>query len=169
MESVLVLSADERPTTRLLAQLVAEGVRIAGFEPKVHTPENCPADLSQFRLVFLGYQAPLLWHQPLSHFLSKHGSSLRGREVALFNSYSSGYGKFFFKRLLRKLEPFGIRPRFTLSLRRKGFWAFLGGGFLSEEDLIRTRAFGERTSNTVFGIRIRRDSEKARIRGYRKV
>lgn len=165
-DSVLVIGADERPSTRLLVELVAEGVRAAGFEAVVRSVEGCPQDLSQFRLVFLGYQAPFLWHQPLSQLLSSGGASLQGREVAIFHSYSARYGRYYFRRLLKKLAKLGIRPGFTLSLRRRGFWALLGGGSFAEEDLARARAFGERTTNTAFGIRVRKHSEKSRIRGY---
>lgn len=168
MPSVLVVSVDERPTTRLLVELIAEGVRTAGFEVLACSADKCPEDLSSFRLVFLGYQAPILWHQPLSHFVVERKLQLSGREVALFNSYSTGFGRYFFKRLLNKLAGFGIKPQFTLSLRRTGLWAFLGGGVLSEGDLIRAKAFGERTSNTVFGVRIRKESRKSSIAGYQK-
>jgi hypothetical protein len=168
VEPVLVVVADERATTRLLAELVTEGVRVAGFEPLLVPAEKVPADLSPYRLVFLGYQAPLLFHQPLSRFLQTRGPSLRGRTLALFHSYSARYGRYFFRKLVRRLSSLGCEPKFTLSLRRRGWWAFIGGGWLAEEDLARAKAFGERTSNTAYGVRVRKESEKARIKGYQK-
>lgn len=169
MEPVLIISADERPTTRLLVELVAEGVRIAGFEAVVRSVERCPEDLAPFKLVFIGYQAPILFHQPLSQFLNRFGPKLRGHQIALFNTYSWKFGRYFFKNLQKKMVKLGIEPKHTLSFRRHGgLWALLGGGHLREEDLVRAKAFGERTSNTVYGVRIRKHSEKSRIKGYQK-
>jgi hypothetical protein len=53
----------------------------------------------------------------------------------------------------------------TIGLRRGGF---LGLGALPEIELARAQAFGERTANSVRGIRVKKMQEKARIRFYKK-
>jgi len=67
------------------------------------------------------------------------------------------------EKIFENAQAQGARVVNTLALNAKGF-----AKTLSEEDLARAKAFGERTVRNLSGVQPERTSEKRRIKGYVK-
>lgn len=184
---VLIVFASKKGSARRLAEQIAIGCQNAGitpdivdlrdsykffdylhflpFQAKYDPKETIGHDIANYDLIFTGFEVHnISENSKLLHFIELN--DFRNKKVALFCSY------YFHRKYLNLIES-RFRARNadvfnTISLKRKGLFAFFGRGVLDENDLVRAQAFAERTINNLLGRRITKDSEKSQIRGYRK-
>ncbi len=181
----LIVFSSKTGSAKRLAEHVIRGCEAAGVEPDrkdlmdsyklfdyLHflpfLPEGNSGlshDLSHYDLIFVGFEIHNLSESSsLRNFIREN--DFRGKKVALFCSYF--LNRKYLQKIVDQFEDKNAHVYNTLSLKRKGLPAFIGLGELTEDDLIRAEAFAERTVNNLLGRRIRKESEKGQIRGYRK-
>jgi len=149
-------------TVARAAEAVAQGLKEAGMEFDSVDASAAPAT-EAYSLVFIGASAGMTGvGKEAAALLGKNNWA--GKSVALFFVVDS-FGKKALESAAVGLAARGAFVKGTIGLRRGGF---LGLGALLEIELARAQAFGERTANSVRGIRVRKAQEKARIRFYKK-
>ena len=182
---ILIAFASKSKSAELLASHIVEGCRIAGIEPEMlnlgdsyklfdylpirsllpKSKIQMPHDLSSYDIIFIGFEIHNASESgKFLDFIESHDFS--GKRVALFCSYY--VNRKYLDRIVKKLEGRNAQVFNTISLKRKGLSAFIGFGSLDENDLVRAEAFAERTINNTLGRKVRKDSEKSQIKGYRK-
>jgi len=153
----LIVYSSKRGHAEKLARAVFEGVRRT--PSRATLAEASPeAGADAFSMVFIGFEesAP----QPIREFVESNDWT--GKKVAFFGADAG------FDALSKKLGEAGAEVLGSLNAHVTGFLSFLGFGDVSEQDLIRARGFGERTTNTAFYFRVGGNKEKHRIKGYLK-
>ncbi len=161
----LVVCSDGGPALEL-AKAVAAGVASTGVETVFSSTADAPE--SDCRLVFIGGGAFAFsdFGKQVLELVRK--TSWEGRKAAVFAACAGG-GRKKVDALAQALAGNGANVIGTLAIELPGVLGALGKGVLSENDLVRARAFGEKLAYHALGERpAARRKEKENIRGYLK-
>jgi menaquinone-dependent protoporphyrinogen IX oxidase len=184
---VLIIYASKKGASKKVAQHIAIGCRVTGIEPEIIDLKDSLRlfdylhflpfvakgiaskekiqDLAKYDLIFAGFDIHNLSESSeLYNFIESN--DFLGKKVALFCTYFTN--RKHLDSIAEKFKRKNAEIYNTLSLRRKGVYAYFGLGSTDENDLIRAEAFAERTINNLLGRHITKESEKTQIRNYRK-
>ena len=148
-----------------LAAAVADGAKTTGSEVAV-IEAGALDGAGDFDLLFIG-TGSYAFGPDHAVIASLSSPKLSGRRVAVFCVHSGG-GKAVLAKMASLAAAAGALESGSLSIPLRGILKHIGKGNLQEIDLVRARAFGERTCNKSFGLRVAKDNEKQRIKGYEK-
>ncbi|MBI3588007.1 hypothetical protein HY995_03475 [Candidatus Micrarchaeota archaeon] len=163
---VLVLHPPKAGVTQRLALEILSGAAGTGAQAELVTTDKKP-NLSAYDLAFIGSGVYALHADPSIRSIVEKADWSGGRKAAFFCTYSHA-GKKAVGNLSKTVEKKGGVVLGTLSIRTKGILTYLGRGELTESDLVRAHAFGEKMTNTASGRWVKRVNEKERIRGYKQ-
>jgi flavodoxin len=150
-------------TAAKAAEKVAEGLRQNGLDA-VSSALPTAEDPQSFDITLVGTGSGLLG-LPAEAKAFINNNRWTGTTAATFVACGAS-GKKSASDAQTLLAAKGARVAGTICLRREGPF---GLGPVSEVELERARAFGERAANNLRGVRPRKAQEKARIPSYKKV
>ena len=163
----LVLVAGGDAMLEKAAQQVLEGAREAGAEVDLLHPGSS-LSIEGYQLVLLGISAyGLSRRMEALSLLASPKNNLENRQVRVFCVHS-GPGKNALEDAKKLLEERKAVFGGSVLLDAKGLLKHFGKGSLSEGELARAKAFGERGASHFLGRRPHLPNEKLQIPGYRK-
>ncbi len=165
MNSVVLVPSGDALLLQAAGQVRA-GAEQAGGQASVLHPESKP-DLAQFDLVFVGVSSYGLSTRMAALSFAAQFPSNTGRQYRIFCVHS-GNGKKALEDARALLESKKAVVGASVLLECKGLLKLFARGSLSEGELARARAFGERGASSFLGAKERPANEKLRIPGYRK-
>ncbi|MEW5955521.1 MAG: hypothetical protein AB1626_03225, partial [Candidatus Micrarchaeota archaeon] len=143
----VLVHAEGSSALEQLAQKICEGIAKTGNSFSRGWP--CECDAAFFGTEFAGRQ---------QQGILEIGGALKGKPAAVFCIQADGREKL--EKLVAVLAGAGMRVHETLSIKQ--LRGFFGAKPLSEADLARASAFGEKTLNRWRGKRVTQPSEKTR-------
>ncbi|MEK6924329.1 MAG: hypothetical protein AABW54_03770, partial [Candidatus Micrarchaeota archaeon] len=151
MLRVLVVYPDKDPLTKRLAQAVFSGAASTGSEAHLLSASQFQG-AEYYDLFLIGTGAFTFGaDRKVSEIVSS--GKLSGKRAAFFCVHS-GRGKLVLEQLLSLLEASGGHGISTLSIPLSGLLKHFAKGALTDVDLARGQAFGERTCNNALGVRV---------------